>query len=150
MVLAGEVGAFPAFTVPRDATVVTAAREMRDKEVGDVIVVDAEDKVVGILTDRDLAVRVIAGHRDPAVTKVEEVMTPNPVTVGALDSVERAERVMREHLVHRLPVVDRDGKAVGILSLEDLAASGYIADRDLRAVMKSIARAYQLRSLAVP
>ena len=93
---------------------------------------------------------MIAGHRDPAVTKVDEVMTPNPVTVGALDSVERAERVMREHLVHRLPVVDRDGKAVGILSLEDLAASGYIADRDLRAVMKSIARAYQLRSLAVP
>jgi CBS domain-containing protein len=150
MTLAGEVGAFPAFTVVQDATVVRAAEEMRDKEVGDVVVVDAEDTVVGIVTDRDLAVRVIAAHRDPDVTKVDEVMTPSPVTVRALEPVEEAERLMREHLVHRLPVVDAEGRAVGMLSLEDLAASGYIADGDLRAVMKSIARAYQLRSRAVP
>jgi CBS domain-containing protein len=150
MALAGEVGAYPAFTVSRDATVVRAAEEMRDKEIGDVIVVDVEDKVVGVVTDRDLAVRVIAAHRDPEVTKVEEVMTPDPITVAALDPVEEAERLMRQHLVHRLPVVDRDRKPLGVISLEDLAASGYIADSELRSVMKSIARAYQLRSLAIP
>ncbi|MEY2462891.1 MAG: hypothetical protein QOH64_1029 [Acidimicrobiaceae bacterium] len=150
MALAGEVGAYPAFTVSRDATVVRAAEEMRDKEIGDVIVVDVEDKVVGVVTDRDLAVRVIAAHRDPEVTKVEEVMTPDPITVAALDPVEEAERLMRQHLVHRLPVVDRDRKPLGVVSLEDLAASGYIADSELRSVMKSIARAYQLRSLAIP
>jgi CBS domain-containing protein len=150
MALAGEVGAYPAFTVSRDATVVRAAEEMRDKEIGDVIVVDVEDKVVGVVTDRDLAVRVIAAHRDPEVTKIEEVMTPDPITVAALDPVEEAERLMRQHLVHRLPVVDRDRKPLGVVSLEDLAASGYIADSELRSVMKSIARAYQLRSLAIP
>jgi CBS domain-containing protein len=109
-----------------------------------------EDKVVGVVTDRDLAVRVIAAHRDPEVTKIEEVMTPDPITVAALDPVEEAERLMRQHLVHRLPVVDRDRKPLGVVSLEDLAASGYIADSELRSVMKSIARAYQLRSLAIP
>jgi CBS domain-containing protein len=150
MALVGEVGAYPAFTVSRDATVVRAAEEMRDKEIGDVIVVDVEDKVVGVVTDRDLAVRVIAAHCDPEVTKVEEVMTPDPITVAALDPVEEAERLMRQHLVHRLPVVDRDRKPLGVVSLEDLAASGYIADSELRSVMKSIARAYQLRSLAIP
>jgi CBS domain-containing protein len=150
MALAGEISAFPAFTVTRDATVVTAAEEMRAKEIGDVIVVDAEKKVVGIVTDRDLAVRVIAEHRDPEVTKVEEVMTPDPVTIDALADVEEAERLMRERLVHRLPVVGRDGEPLGLLSLEDLAASGYVADSELRAVMKSIARAYQLRSRSVP
>jgi hypothetical protein len=57
---------------------------------------------------------------------------------------------MRLHLVHRLPVVDDHGRPIGLLSLEDLAASGHIDDHELRDVMKSIARAYQLRSAAVP
>ena len=57
---------------------------------------------------------------------------------------------MRQHLVHRLPVVDGDSRALDVRSLEGLAAAGYIADSELREVMKSIARAYQLRALAVP
>jgi signal-transduction protein with cAMP-binding, CBS, and nucleotidyltransferase domain len=150
MTLAGEVGAFPAITVPSDADTQRAAQVMRDEAAGDVIVVDTEGKVVGVVTDRDLTVRVIAAGRDPASTKVGEVMTPDPTTVDALVEVEEAERIMRERLVHRLPVVDRDGTPLGMLSLEDLAASGYVADKDLREVMKSIARAYQLRSPSIP
>ena len=150
MTLVGDVSAYPAFTVPRHANIVTAAQTIRDKEVGDVIVVDTEGKIVGIITDRDLAVRVIAVGRDPASTKADEVMTPEPITVEALAPVEEAERLMRERLVRRLPVIDPDNRPLGLLSLEDLAASSYIGDRELRDVMKSIARAYQLRSDAVP
>ena len=75
MALAGEISSFPAFTVPLDATVIVAARIMRDREVGDVIVVDQDGRVVGMLTDRDLAVRVVASGRDPHSTKVEDVCT---------------------------------------------------------------------------
>jgi CBS domain-containing protein len=150
MALAGEVGAFPAFTTSLDASVVEAARVMRDKEVGDVVVVGDDGRVAGTLTDRDVTVRVVAADLDPEQTRVKEVCTPNPVTVEAIAPVEEAEKLMREHLLHRLPVVDKHGHPIGVLSLEDLAASGYIDDHELRAVMKSIARAYQLRSAAVP
>jgi CBS domain-containing protein len=57
---------------------------------------------------------------------------------------------MREHVVHRLPVVDGEGRPLGLLSLEDLAASGYIGDGELRQVLRTIARAYWRRSAAVP
>jgi len=150
MALAGEISSFPAFTVPLDATVIVAARIMRDREVGDVIVVDQDGRVVGMLTDRDLAVRVVASGRDPHSTKVEEVCSMGVVTVQATEGVEVAERLMRDKLVHRLAVVDERGHPRGLLSLEDLAASGYVKDHELREVMKSIARAYQLRSAAVP
>jgi CBS domain-containing protein len=150
MALVGEVGAFPAFTTTLGASVVDAARVMRDKEVGDVVVVGDDKRVVGVLTDRDVTVRVVAAERDPKSTLVKEVCTTNPITVEALAPVQKAEQLMREHLVHRLPVVDKEGRPIGLISLEDLAASGYIDDQELRAVMRSIARAYQLRSAAIP
>jgi CBS domain-containing protein len=130
--------------------VVEGAQVMRDKEIGDVIVVDDRNLVTGTLTDRDIAVRVVAERRDAESTTVAEVCTPHPVTVEGMAPVEEAERLMRENLVHRLPVVDEDGHPLGVISLEDLAASGYIDDHDLRVVMKTIARTYQLRSAAVP
>jgi CBS domain-containing protein len=148
--LAGEVSAFPVFTVAGDAPVIVAARAMRDRAIGDVVVVDDDSRLAGLLTDRDLVVRVMAEGRDAETTIVREVCTPDPVAIDALAPVEEAERLMRDHLVHRLPVIDDKGHPIGLLSLEDLAASGYIADHELREVMKSIARAYQLRSAAIP
>ena len=150
MVLAGELAAAPAFSVRLDSTVVDAARVMRDKEVGDVVVVDDDGRIAGILTDRDIAVRVVAVRADPEHTPVEEVCTRNPQTIDGLAGAEAAEQLMRERLVHRLPVVDDEKRPLGIISLEDLAASGYIADHELREVMRQIARAYQLRSKSVP
>jgi CBS domain-containing protein len=150
MALAGELAAFPVFTVRSDATVVDAARVMRDNEVGDVVVVDDEGRVSGMVTDRDLAIRVVAVPRDPTKTVVAEICSGDPITIDGMAGVEEAERLMREHLVHRLPVVDDEKRPLGMLSLEDLAASGYIDDHELRDVMRRIARAYQLRSAAVP
>jgi CBS domain-containing protein len=148
--LAGELAAFPPFTVLLSDRVVDAAEAMREKAVGDVIVVGDDGRVAGMLTDRDVTVRVVAEQRDPIQTTVGAVCTPDPVTIEALATVDDAERLMREHVVHRLPVVDHDGRPLGLLSLEDLAASGYVEDSELRQVLKTIARAYWRRSAAVP
>jgi CBS domain-containing protein len=103
-----------------------------------------------MLTDGDVTVRVVAAELDPAVTKVEEVCTRELVAVDALTEVGEVERLMREHLIYRLPIVDEHGQAQGILSLEDLPASGYVDDHELRDVVRSIARAYRQRSKAIP
>lgn len=150
MALAGEVAAVPPFTVSLHDSVAAAAAVMRDRGIGDVIVVDDDGLVAGMLTDRDVTVRVVAERGDPERTEVEEVCTLDPVTIDALDGVEEAEQLMRQHVIHRLPVVDDAGRPLGMLSLEDLAASGYVEEHELQDVFKAIARAYRLRSAAVP
>jgi CBS domain-containing protein len=150
MAVVGDIAAYPPFTVNRDASARAAAQVMRDDEIGDVMVVDGEGRLVGMLTDRDVAVRVVAAGRDPETTSVAEVCTPDPISVRGVAPLEDAEDLLRSHLVHRLPVVDADGRPIGLVSLEDLAVTSYIEDHDLRELVKSIARAYQLRSAAIP
>jgi CBS domain-containing protein len=150
MAVAGELAASPPFTAHLGDSVTAAAKTMRDKHIGDVIVVDDEGRVAGMLTDRDVAVRVVAQDLHPGRTTVGEVCTPDPVTIDGLAGVEEAEQLMHDHLVHRLPVVDDSRRPLGMLSLEDLAASGYIDDGELRKALKTIARAYWCRSAAVP
>jgi CBS domain-containing protein len=106
-------------TVDRGASLVDAARAMRDGDIGDVIVTEG-DNVAGIVTDRDIVIRAIAEGRDPQSTMVGEVCTSAPQTLEPGQSVEDAAQAMREHRVRRLPVVT-DGELVGVLSLGDLA-----------------------------
>jgi CBS domain-containing protein len=105
-------------------TVVEAARLMKVNDVGPIPVVDDNKnrRLVGILTDRDIAVRVVAEARDANATTIEEVMTRDLVTVGPDDDVERALNAMEEHQVRRIPVVDGDGRLVGIIAQADIAA----------------------------
>jgi CBS domain-containing protein len=105
-------------TVPADATLQDAAREM----TGDIGAVLVEDKgnVAGILTDRDIVVRAIAEGRDPSSTKVSDVATRDVKTLTPDSSVEDAIRIVREHNVRRIPVVE-DGRPAGIVSIGDLA-----------------------------
>ena len=105
-------------------TVVEAARLMKVNDVGSIPVVDDNKnrRLVGILTDRDIAVRVVAEARDANATTIEEVMTRDLVTVGPDDDVERALNAMEEHQVRRIPVVDGDGRLVGIIAQADIAA----------------------------
>lgn len=104
-----------------DASLVEAAQLMRAQDIGDVLVA-GERSVLGVLTDRDIALRAVADGVDPLTVSAQAVCTPNPVVIGPDDAVSAAVELMREHAIRRLPVVE-DGHAVGMLSLGDLAVS---------------------------
>lgn len=105
-----------------DNTLVEAAGLMRELDVGALPVCE-EDRIAGIVTDRDIAVRAVADGRDPNSTAVSEIMTPGVVYIFADQAVEEAARMMEEHEIRRLPVVNRQKRLVGILSLGDVAVS---------------------------
>jgi CBS domain-containing protein len=119
-------------TVETGATVAAAAREMRDGDVGSVVVIE-NGAVAGILTDRDIAVRVVAQGLDPDATRVSEVATMRPVTLTVDQSVDDAIRLVREQNVRRI-IVLQDGRAAGIVSLGDLAI-----ERDTDSALADIA-----------
>jgi CBS domain-containing protein len=105
--------------LPGTASVHEAARAMRDAEIGDVIVLE-QNQVCGIVTDRDIVVRMVAEARDPANTTLADLCSHALVTVRPTDTLEDAVRLMRTHAIRRLPVVE-GGQAVGMVSLGDLA-----------------------------
>ncbi len=92
---------------------------MKEEEVGSVVI-EADGKPVGIVTDRDLTLEVLEPRRDPTETTAEEVMTETPTTVNSDDGVLDATATMYEKGVRRLPVVDSDGALTGIVTLDDL------------------------------
>jgi len=96
-----------------------AARVMRDKGIGDVIVYK-DKQFCGIVTDRDLTVRVMSEGQSPATTTLESVCSREITVLSPNDTTETAVRLMRKKAVRRLPVVE-DGKVIGIVSLGDLA-----------------------------
>ncbi len=101
-------------------SVLDAVKRMDELGIGALPVVDDKGNLVGIFTERDLLRRVVAKGRDPAKTRIEEVMTPNPVTVRPSDSVEEAKRLMARIKARHLPVVDENGRLVGIVSIKDI------------------------------
>ena len=110
-------------TVSSDATVVEAARVMREDDVGLVPVVDG-DRLVGTVTDRDIAIRVVAEERDPNNTTVRETASKDLVTIDPEQDLGEALRLMAQHQVRRLPVVEEDGRLVGIVAQADVARHG--------------------------
>jgi CBS domain-containing protein len=105
-----------------DENVEAAAHRMKERSVGTLIVLGQAEEPVGILTDRDIVVRVIAEGKSPHHTRVRDVMTPRPRTVAEETPIETAVAQMRSGAFRRLPVVDRSGKLVGIVSLDDVLA----------------------------
>lgn len=108
------------YLAERGESVQAAARRMQKENVGTLIVVDARSRPVGIVTDRDLALGVVARGLDPRVATVEQVMTPDPSCVPEETAIESAVETMRGLGVRRLPVVDARGSLVGILSVDDV------------------------------
>jgi len=106
-------------TVGPDDPVAKAATLMREEDCGAIPVVRGS-KLVGIVTDRDIAIRAVAGGRDPKTLKVSEIMSADPITVSPDTDGDEASRVMAEHQVRRLPVV-QDGHLLGILVTAQLA-----------------------------
>lgn len=115
-------------------TVRSAASRMHDRKVGALLVVDGVGRPIGILTDRDIAVRVVAEDRDANLVTVRDAMTTDPVTIPEDTPIGEALRLMRGGAFRRLPVVDGDGKAIGIFTLDDvlcMLCDGFEQIRDL-------------------
>lgn len=111
------------YSLPSD-TVSDVAKLMKDEDIGPVLIVDDSHdgkRLVGIVTDRDLALKVVGEGRDPNSTRVEDVMTGSLVTCRADDDVENAVRAMAQNQLRRIPVVDDNGQLVGIISQADVA-----------------------------
>ena len=112
----------PVCCLPND-NVAKAAELMKSGNIGSIPVVENEQtkKLVGIVTDRDLALKIIAEGRDAKSTKVETVMTHKVVTCHADDELQKALDAMTEHQLRRIPVVDNDNRIVGIIAQADVA-----------------------------
>ncbi|MBW3592910.1 MAG: CBS domain-containing protein [Actinobacteria bacterium] len=106
-------------TCERSTTAVDAARVMASEDVGPVPVVEG-GRLVGIVTDRDLVVRILAEGKDPSSTTIGEIASSDLVAVQPDDELEQAERLMAERQVRRLPVVEGD-RLVGIIAQADIA-----------------------------
>ena len=112
----------PLCCLPEDL-VTKAAGLMKSENVGSIPVVENEQtkKLVGIVTDRDLTLKIVAEGLDAKSTKVEAVMTRKVVTCRAEDDLQKALDAMSEHQLRRIPVVDGDNKIVGIIAQADVA-----------------------------
>jgi CBS domain-containing protein len=97
-----------------------AAGRMHACKVGTLVVVDNGMRPVGIVTDRDITVRVVAEGRDPSTTPVSDAMTASPKTIREATPIEEALKLMRAGRFRRVPVVGTDGRLVGILCLDDI------------------------------
>lgn len=106
-------------TLPPEASCTAAARLMRDANIGSVVVADGS-KPLGLVTDRDLAVRVIAEGRDPQTVRLQEVMSGEPIFLSERRSIASVIEVMRDLAIRRVMVVDDAGDLVGVITLDDL------------------------------
>jgi CBS domain-containing protein len=109
----------PLRTLPPDANCVEAAVLLRDANVG-AIVVEEGGRPLGVVTDRDVAVRVVAQGLEPAKTRVRDVMSGHPVYLSGERSLDQLIAAMRDLAIRRVPIVDADGKLQGLVSLDDL------------------------------
>jgi len=107
-------------TVKAGDSVVEAAKLMKGEDAGIAPIVDG-DRLVGVVTDRDIAIRVVAEGRDPESTTVVDIASQNVVTVDPEQDLDEALRLMAQHQLRRLPVVEEDGKLVGIVAQADVA-----------------------------
>jgi CBS domain-containing protein len=119
---AREIMTGDAQCIGENDTVLDAAKRLAELEVGAMPICGEDDRLKGMLTDRDIVVKVLAVGKDPANTKAGELGEGKPVTIGADDSVEEALRTMASHKVRRLPVIDGHD-LVGIVSQADIAVN---------------------------
>ena len=110
-------------SIDADKSVSYAAKMMKQEDVGLAPIVEG-DKLVGTVTDRDIAIRVVAEGKDPESTTVREIASTQLVTIDPQQSLDEALRLMAQHQVRRLPVVEEDGKLVGVVAQADVAREG--------------------------
>ena len=110
-------------TIEPTTSATEAARIMKSQDVGSLPILE-NDRLVGVVTDRDLAIRLLAEGKS-GETAVGEIASKDVVTVDPQQTLEEATRLMAEHQLRRLPVCEEDGKLVGILAQADVAQSGH-------------------------
>jgi CBS domain-containing protein len=131
-------------TVRPDDSAQKAAGLMKDNHVGPIPVLDQESRLVGLVTDRDLAIKVVAEGKS-ADTKVGDVMSRDLFTCGPDDNIKEALRTMETHQVRRVPIVDDQGRLLGIVAQADLATKMEKPEKMAKAV-ESISQASEAES----
>ena len=121
-----------------DNSVCDCAKVMNDNHIGCVPVCDLDDKVVGLITDRDIVLRCIANGKDPKNTKISEVMTCNICCCKPEQDIEDAEKDMSQIQIRRVPVVDENSKIIGIISLGDLAKNKNVSKEEVGETVENI------------
>jgi CBS domain-containing protein len=119
---AREIMSGGAECIGENETIAVAAKKMAKLDVGSLPICGEDDRLKGMLTDRDIVVKVLAQGKDPAATKASELAQGKPVMIGADDSAEQALHMMTEHKIRRLPVID-ERRLVGVVSQGDLATA---------------------------
>jgi CBS domain-containing protein len=109
----------PVVTVSLEQNIVEACQLMREKNVGCLVAVEGE-KLRGILTDRDIALKVTAEKKDPQQTKVRDIMTANPTRIVVSKTLHDLTALMHTHHVRRVPIMDGADKVLGMVTLDDL------------------------------
>jgi CBS domain-containing protein len=119
----GEVMSTNIIVCEPTANIAEVARQMKSEDVGPIPVVDNKSSkhVIGIVTDRDLVIKVLAEGRDPSSTQVREIMTSNPVTCREHDNIDKAMKAMEQNQIRRILVVDDSDHLVGIIAQADIA-----------------------------
>ena len=110
-------------SIDADKPVSYAAKMMKDEDVGFAPIVEG-DKLIGTVTDRDIAMKIVAEGRDPQSTTVREIASTNLVTIDPQQDLDDALRLMASNQVRRLPVVEEDGRLVGVVAQKDVAEQG--------------------------
>ena len=116
----GDICSKPAVTAAPETTAQEAAHRMRTRKVGALVIVNGNGEPTGILTDRDIVVSVVALGLDPAKTQVGALVRRKPTVIREDKGILDATKLLSKHGVRRLPVVSKEGKLTGIISLDDL------------------------------
>ena len=132
--LVREVMSTEPVCITSNTTLIDVATQMREYDIGDVLVTEHE-KIMGVVTDRDIVIRALAGGRDPASTTAGEIASRELIMLAPEDSLDRAVDLMRENAVRRLPVC-QDGRPIGMVSIGDLAI-----ERDRHSALADISAA---------
>lgn len=111
----------PVVKISPDFNVGEACRLMEQNNIG-CLIVEKDDKLCGIVTDRDIALRIVGDSRDPQKTSVSDIMTPNPIRISADKDLHHLTSLMHAYHVRRVPIVDGFDTTLGIVTLDDLIA----------------------------
>jgi CBS domain-containing protein len=132
--------------VKHDATLVDAAKQMAEECVGALPICGPDDKLIGMLTDRDIVVHCIAADKDPATCTAGELASGRVIWVSDSAPISEALEMMEEHLIRRIPVIDKNHELCGIVAQADIAM--HLGSQDTAELVETISKAEPRQSVA--